>query len=93
MIVDEGDKGLWKLLTGDVEQDVYTGPHYPNASTNEISATFVGHCGNGCESGRAVLRVRGGRVCVPFLGAATACARSGAACPRNPTRNPQPATP
>lgn len=48
VIVDEGEKGLWKLLTGDVEQDVYTGPHYPNASTNEISANFVGHCANGC---------------------------------------------
>jgi len=48
VIVDEGANGLWKLLTGDVEQDVYTGPHYPNSSTNEISANFVGHCANGC---------------------------------------------
>jgi hypothetical protein len=48
LIVDEGAAGLWKLLTGDVQQDVYMGPHYPNSSTDEISATFVGHCGNGC---------------------------------------------
>jgi hypothetical protein len=48
VIVDEGAGGLWKLLTGDVQQAVYTGPHYPNASTNEISNNFVGHCANGC---------------------------------------------
>ena len=48
LIVDEGTDGLWKLLTGDIEQAVYTGPHYPNASTNEVSADFVGHCANGC---------------------------------------------
>jgi hypothetical protein len=42
LIVDEGANGLWKLLTGDVAQDVYTGPHYPNSTTNEISANFVG---------------------------------------------------
>jgi len=48
LIVDEGPDGLWKLLTGDVQQDVYTGPHYPNSSTNEISNNFVGHCSDGC---------------------------------------------
>jgi len=48
IIVDEGANGIWKLLTGDVEQDMYTGVHYPNSSTNEISNNFVGHCGNGC---------------------------------------------
>jgi hypothetical protein len=48
VIVDEGADGMWKLLTGDVQQDMYTGPHYPNSSTNEISSNFVGHCGNGC---------------------------------------------
>ena len=48
LIVDEGADGLWKLLTGDIEQAVYTGPHYPNASTDEVSADFVGHCANGC---------------------------------------------
>jgi hypothetical protein len=48
VIVDEGAEGMWKLLTGDVQQDMYTGPHYPNSSTNEISNNFVGHCGNGC---------------------------------------------
>ena len=36
VIVDEGETGLWKLLTGDVQQDMYTGPHYPNSSTNEV---------------------------------------------------------
>ena len=48
IIVDEGAAGLWKLLTGDVEQDMYTGPHYPNATTDEISNSFVGHCALGC---------------------------------------------
>ena len=49
VIVDEGAAGgLWKLLTGDVQQAVHTGPHYPNATTDEISASFVGHCADGC---------------------------------------------
>ena len=48
VMVDEGAAGLWKLLTGDVQQAVYLGPHYPNSSTNEASKNFVGHCGNGC---------------------------------------------
>jgi len=48
LIVDEGAAGLWKILTGDVQQDVHMGPHYPNASTDEVSANFVGHCANGC---------------------------------------------
>jgi hypothetical protein len=39
---------LWKLLTGDVEQDVYTGPHFPNSSTDFVSAKFVRHCQDGC---------------------------------------------
>ena len=34
--------------SGDVQQDIYTGPHYPNSSTNEVSQNFVGHCGDGC---------------------------------------------
>lgn len=48
IIVDEGANGIWKLLIGDVQQDVYTGPHYPNISTDEISFNFVGHCSDGC---------------------------------------------
>ena len=48
VIVDEGPGKLWKLLTGDVQQAVYTGPHYPNSTTDEISALFVGHCAQGC---------------------------------------------
>jgi len=48
LIVDEGDKGLWKILTGDIQQAMYTGPHYPNSTTDEVSNRFVGHCGNGC---------------------------------------------
>ena len=47
VIVDAPD-GLWKLLTGDEQQDVYTGPHYPNATTDEVSNNFVGHCAHGC---------------------------------------------
>ena len=50
LIVDERGSGgtLWKILTGDVQQDLFTGPHYPNITTNEHSNEFVGHCGNGC---------------------------------------------
>ena len=48
VIVDEGEAGLWKLLTGNVDQAVYTGPHYPNATTDMNSASFVGHCAAGC---------------------------------------------
>ena len=48
VIVDEGAAGLWKLLTGNVDQAVYTGPHYPNATTDMNSAFFVGHCSGGC---------------------------------------------
>ena len=40
--------GLWKLLTGTVEQAVYLGPHWPNATTNFISGRVVQHCGDGC---------------------------------------------
>ena len=48
MIVDEGSGGLWKLLTGTIEQAVYLGPHWPNASTDMDSSKFVQRCGNGC---------------------------------------------
>ena len=51
IIIDERSENggrLWKLLTGDVTQNIYTGPHYPNASTNEFSQHFVQHCANGC---------------------------------------------
>lgn len=27
---------------------MYTGPHYPNSTTNEVSYTFVSECGDGC---------------------------------------------
>ena len=47
IIVVQGD-AMWKLLTGDVEQDMFTGPHYPNKTTDEISNNFVGHCAGGC---------------------------------------------
>lgn len=39
---------LWKILTGTIEQDVYTGPHFPNRSTDFLSGRFVRHCGDGC---------------------------------------------
>jgi hypothetical protein len=42
------NKGPCVFLQGDVQQAVYMGPHYPNSTTDEISADFVGHCGNGC---------------------------------------------
>ena len=41
LIVDEGADGLWKLITGDENQYVWTGPHYPNSSTDFDSQ--VGH--------------------------------------------------
>jgi arylsulfatase I/J len=48
VIVDEGEAGLWKLLTGTVEQAVYTGPHYPNASSSINSMLYASHCAAGC---------------------------------------------
>ena len=48
VIVDEGEAGLWKLLTGTVEQAVYTGPHYPNASSSINSMLYSSHCAAGC---------------------------------------------
>lgn len=51
LIVDEGDDGLWKLITGDEKQYVWTGPHYPNSSTdfNSQDPVYTKHCGNtGC---------------------------------------------
>ena len=43
--------GLWKLLTGTVEQDMVTGPAYPNRSTDEVSYDFVRHCGDKDDKG------------------------------------------
>jgi len=50
VIVDERGtgSGIWKLLLGDVAQDMYEGPHFPNASTIVPSSAYVGHCANGC---------------------------------------------
>ena len=42
VIKDYGSEGLFKILTGDVQQDCFTGPHYPNSTTDEVSANFVG---------------------------------------------------
>merc|ERR1711907_438715 len=47
VILDRPD-GLWKLLTGKVQQACYTGPHYPNRSTLIPSEHYVEDCGNGC---------------------------------------------
>jgi hypothetical protein len=50
LIVDEGSDGLWKLIVGDENQYVRTGPHYPNSSTNFDSQdpAYTKHCGGGC---------------------------------------------
>lgn len=49
LIMDMGaGKPLWKILTGTIEQDCYSGPHFPNTSTTVPSSAYVGHCGNGC---------------------------------------------
>lgn len=43
LIVDEGEDGLWKLLTGDEKQYVWTGPHYPNSSTDFDSQVGIAY--------------------------------------------------
>lgn len=50
LIIDEGKGGLWKLLLGDEQQYSWTGPHYPNKTTNFDSQDpiYTKHCGNGC---------------------------------------------
>lgn len=48
LLVDEGTRGLWKLLTGDERQAVQTGPTYPNASSAVDTNEWVAHCGTGC---------------------------------------------
>ena len=40
--MDYGAGGLFKILTGEVQQDVFTGPHFPNSTTNMESNNFVG---------------------------------------------------
>lgn len=39
---------LQRLPLGALLQAVYTGPHFPNASTDFISEHTVGHCADGC---------------------------------------------
>ena len=49
--MDEGpDSGLWKLILGDESQYIWTGPNYPNITTNFDSQNpvYTKHCGNGC---------------------------------------------
>lgn len=51
LIVDEGEDGLWKIITGDEKQYAWTGPHYPNSSTdfNSQDTSYTKHCGaTGC---------------------------------------------
>ena len=48
LLVDEGSEGLWKLLTGSLEQAIYLGPHWPNRSTDVLSSRAVQHCADGC---------------------------------------------
>jgi len=49
LIVDERSKsgGLWKLLTGEVDEAVYTGPHWPNVSTS-MAGWYKQQCADGC---------------------------------------------
>ena len=45
----KGGGALWKLLTGPLEQYVYVGPYYPNASTNFRQEDLPKRdCANGC---------------------------------------------
>ena len=44
-----GGGRLWKLLTGTIDQYVYTGAHYPNATTNFSNDDLPKRdCANGC---------------------------------------------
>ena len=47
LIQVEGSK-LWKLLLGDNDQAIVTGPFFPNASTPGALPAAVVHCGHGC---------------------------------------------
>ena len=48
-IMDDGHGALWKLLVGEVWQDGYTGPDYPNNSIVVDYNTHWGHCNaSGC---------------------------------------------
>ena len=52
VIVDDGEgQPLWKLLTGDLQQAIYLGPHWPNRtgpSVDSFNPRFTERCGDGC---------------------------------------------
>ena len=52
VIVDDGEgQPLWKLLTGDLQQAIYLGPHWPNRtgpSVDSFNPRFTQRCGDGC---------------------------------------------
>jgi endo-1,4-beta-xylanase len=51
LIVDEraqGSSGIWKLLTGAIPQSQWTGPRFPNATTEELGPTLIKGTGNTC---------------------------------------------
>ena len=47
VISDEGEH-VWKLLTGDVPMDTWSGVQSPNASMTRDPTMIVQHCGSGC---------------------------------------------
>lgn len=48
LIVDEGDQGMWKILTGSLQESAWFGPEYPNASTNYNPEDLITNCDPAC---------------------------------------------
>mmetsp|Transcript_13788 Transcript_13788/g.50210 ORF Transcript_13788/g.50210 Transcript_13788/m.50210 type:complete len:561 (+) Transcript_13788:81-1763(+) len=50
IIVDEGDQGLWKLVLGQLSMNGWTGPQWPNATTDWAAQNSWAECGvdTGC---------------------------------------------
>ena len=41
--------GDYKIITGDVEYGVWTGPQFPNTTTTSKQIHITAHCGDGCS--------------------------------------------
>ena len=50
IILDEGSDGLWKLVLGQLSMNGWTGPQFPNVTTDWMAEDTWGDCGleTGC---------------------------------------------
>jgi hypothetical protein len=48
LIVTEADGSIWKLLTHEIPQSHWTGPHFPNRTSNTLGQTDIKGSGNTC---------------------------------------------